>query len=129
VRALSSSLEARVARLESDGAAEIRSEMATLRTLALGRSSFPVPPSPAIPAWQRVDKDRDTTSAAAPPTGPGVSGASDAPGRGTAVAMALARAEIDGDGTAAVTNEGDNEGSEAGGKAGDGKDDAQSLSD
>jgi hypothetical protein len=46
----------RLARLESDSAVgDIRSEIASLRALSLGRSQFPpAPAAAAIPAWQRA---------------------------------------------------------------------------
>lgn len=52
LQTLSSSTTQRAA-VEAGTTADIRAEMATLRSLALGRSQFPVPAAPAIPAWQR----------------------------------------------------------------------------
>ena len=95
VQVLSSGLQQRVARLESDGPADIRTELATLRTLALGRSQFPAaPPTPAIPAWQRARPDDHKDVAASGALATAVAAASSSPGLPPAILRSALDAEF-----------------------------------
>ena len=52
---LLSTIQARLGRLEVDSSlADLRADVSSLRSIALGRSQFPpVPTTPTIPSWQR----------------------------------------------------------------------------
>lgn len=105
-RTLTDGVQARLARVETDSAVgEIRAELATLRTMLLGRGQFPSAPtatwapaaSSAIPKWQLARKGDEaapeaSSSSTALPAAAAAGGASSAPGSLTMNAVAAAAA-------------------------------------